>query len=297
MVSNFISVLIFAFCFFRTTGDTAKSLRTSENTVYADDGVVVYYNDSIIKSKHATYNKETKLLILDGEVEIIGYQGTKEYSNHMELQTDTEEATFKELFLSADNDIWVLTDTAHKKEGIYALGRSVLSSCDVNDPLWKMVFADSLYDSEEEYIKMYHAKVYLWDIPIFYTPYLAFSTNKERTSGLLFPKLGYTPTEGILYEQPIFWNIAKNMDLEVNPQIRTSRSMGVYSTFRFVDSNHSEGAIRAGYFKDTQSYIDEFQPLNENHFGLEFNYESSEVFKKYLSEGVTDGFYLNTTYL
>ena len=34
-----------------------------------------------------------------------------------------------------------------------------------------------------------------------------------------------------------------------------------------------------------------------NHYGIEFNYQSSEVFKKYLPEGFKDGLYVNTTYL
>jgi len=298
LITIFISI---SFLFVDVSADklelTANSLETTQDTVYANEGVVVYYNDSIIKSKQATYNKKTKLLVLDGEVEIIGYEGTKEYTNHMELQTDTKEAIFKQLFLAGENDIWLLANKAHKKKGLYILGRSMLSSCDVNNPLWKMVFSDSLYNSNEKYMKIYNAKVYLWDIPIFYTPYLAFSTSKERTSGLLFPKVAYTPSEGIMYEQPIFWNIAKNMDLEINPQIRALRSMGVYSTFRFVDSDHSDGTLRAGYFKDTQSYIDEFSPLHDDHYGIEFNYESSSVFKKYLSDDVADGLYVNTTYL
>lgn len=276
---------------------TAKSLNTIDDTIYADEGVIVYYNDSIIKAKKATYNKKTKLLIFDGEVEMIGYKGTKEYTNHMELQTETEEATFKQLFLAGDNDVWLLTDKAHKKEGTYDLGRSILSSCDVKDPLWKMVFENSLYDGNKKYMKVYNAKVYLGGIPIFYSPYLAFSTNKERSSGVLFPRIGYTPSEGILYEQPIFWAIQDNMDLEINPQIRTKRSYGLYSTFRFVDSNHSSGVIRGGYFSDQESYTEEYQLDNDKHFGFEFNYESSEVFKKYLPEGMTDGLYINTTFL
>jgi len=276
---------------------TAKSVYSKKDTVYADEGVVVYYNDSIIKAKRASYNKKTKILILDDNVEIMGYQGTKEFTDHMELQTDTKEASFKKLFLAGENDIWLLTDKAHRVNQQYTLGKSVLSSCDVNNPLWKMVFEDAVYDSKDEYMKVYNTWIKLWDIPIFYTPYLAFSTNKKRSSGLLFPKIGYNRSEGVLYEQPIFWNIADDMDLEVNPQIRTSRSAGLYSTFRFVDSNESEGEIRVGYFKDKQSYTDEYEPLHDKHYGIEFNYESSNVFQNYLSKNTKDGLYVNTTYL
>jgi LPS-assembly protein len=87
------------------------------------------------------------------------------------------------------------------------------------------------------------------------------------------------------------------MDLEINPQIRTDRSQGVYSTFRFVDSNHSSGKIRVGYFKDKSSYTQEHGLTDDEHYGIEFNYESSKVFEKYLPDGFDDGLYVNTTYL
>jgi len=276
---------------------TAKSLFSTKNTVHANEGVVVYYNNAVIRSERATYNKETKLLVLDGNVEMIGYKGSKEHTSHMELQTDTKEISFKKLFLASENDVWLLSDTAYKKEGKYILNNSILSSCEVENPLWHLAFSHSIYDSNEKYMKLYHTKVYFGDIPIFYTPYLAFSTDKQRSSGLLSPLLGYTQTEGYLYEQPIFWAISKSMDLEINPQIRLSRSKGVYSTFRFVDSNHSSGKIRVGYFKDEDSYIQEYKPQNETHYGFEFNYESSKVFQSYLPEDYTDELYINTTYL
>lgn len=275
----------------------AKSLHTTEDIVEASEGVVVYYDNSVIKASSALYNKKTKLLILDGNVEMIGYQGTKEHTEHMEIQTDTKEVHFEKLFFSSQNDIWLLTDKAHRLDGNYTFGRSILSSCEIDDPIWKMVFDRSLYDSKEKYMKIYDAKVYFLDIPLLYTPYLAFSTHKERSSGLLFPQLGYSGSEGLLYEQPIFWAISQSMDMEFNPQIRTSRSLGLYTTFRFVDSAYSSGAIRMGYFKDKQSYAERENLPNDSHYGVEFNYESSKVFSDALPKGFTDGLYVNTTYL
>jgi len=276
---------------------TAKSISTTKNTVYANEGVIVYYNNAVIKSERATYNKETKLLVLDGNVEMIGYEGSKEHTNHMELQTDTKEVFFKKLFLASENDVWLLSDSAHKKEGKYILGNSILSSCEVENPLWHLAFSHSIYDSNKKYMKLYHAKVYFGDIPVFYTPYLAFSTSKKRSSGLLIPKLNYTNAEGYLYEQPVFWAISPSVDLELNPQIRTSRSMGLYSTLRFANSDHSLGKIRLGYFKDNDSYVQTYKPRNQKHYGIEFNYESSKVFSSYLPEDYTDGLYINGIYL
>ncbi len=276
---------------------TAKHLDTTETTVKATDGVVVYYQDSVIKASSALYDKKTKLLVLDGKVEMIGYQGTKEHIKHLEIQTESKEVTFEELFFVSENDVWLFTDKANRNEGNYTFGRSMLSSCEVNDPLWKMLFSHSLYDSESQYMEVYDAKVYFWDVPMFYTPYLGFSTNRKRSSGMLFPLLGYSSEEGFIYEQPVFWAISDSMDIEFNPQIRTNRSVGLYTTFRFVDSNHSSGELRVGYFKDKASYTEENNLPDSSHYGLEFNYESSKLFSDKLPQGFTDGLYINTTFL
>jgi len=276
---------------------TAKYIDASKTVIKARENVIVYYADAVIKADSALYDKEEQRLVLDGNIEMIGYQGSKEHSNHMEIYTEKNEVHFDELFLASENDVWLFSDDVAKQEGNYTFGTSVLSSCDVEDPLWKMVFSRSHYDTNASYMKIYDAKIYMWDVPILYTPYMAFTTDNERSSGFLFPAIGYGSNEGILYEQPIFWAISPSMDLEVNPQIRTARSLGLYSTFRFVDSAYSSGQIRAGYFKDKQSYADKFNLPNNSHYGLEVNYESSKVFNNYLPEDFTDGLYINTTYL
>ena len=276
---------------------TAKHVEGDKSVLYAQDGVVVYYQNSIIHADKAVYKKDAHKLILDGNVEMIGYQGTKEQTSHMEIDTQTDTISFKELFFTNENDIWMLSNNATRTKSIYTFGESMLSSCDINDPLWKLHFSSSVYDSEEQYMKLYNTSVYFNDIPIFYTPYLAFSTNNERSSGLLFPLFGYTQDEGFVYEQPIFWAISKSMDLEINPQIRTDRSYGIYSTFRFVDSINSHGSLRVGYFKDKDSYHKKHNLSKSKHYGLEFLYESSQVFTHDASDGYSDGLYANITLL
>ena len=71
----------------------------------------------------------------------------------------------------------------------------------------------------------------------------------------------------------------------------------MYATFRFVDSNVSSGTLRMGYFKDKKSYTQERNLPNDSHYGLEFNYSSSNFLKSYVPKGYDDGLYINTTFL
>ncbi|SFV69818.1 Outer membrane protein Imp, required for envelope biogenesis / Organic solvent tolerance protein precursor [hydrothermal vent metagenome] len=276
---------------------TAKSIRSTKTSVYAKEGVSVYYNNAVIKADSALYDKSKKLLILDGNIEVIGYKGTKEHTKHLEINTQTKEVSFDELFLVSKDDIWIFSKSGYKKKNTYTLGKSVLSSCEIDNPLWKMVFSKSTYNRKDKYIKIYDAKVYMGDIPVFYSPYFAFSTNKQRSSGLLFPTFGYSELEGFLYEQPIYWAVSESMDIEFNPQIRTNRSLGIYSTLRFVDTADSFGTLRLGYFKDKVDYANTQHLKNDSHFGLEFNYQSSKVLPAYLSQDFVDGLYINSTFL
>ncbi|BAF72836.1 LPS-assembly protein LptD [Sulfurovum sp. NBC37-1] len=276
---------------------TAKHLNSTKTTVMATDGTVVYYQGSVIRSDRALYNKETYLLVLDGNIEMIGYQGTKEHMAHLEIHTDTKEVTFEELFFISKNDVWLFTQKANKKEGNYTFGQTVLSSCEVTDPTWKMVASRAVYDSEDKYMKAYDAKMYFKDVPILYTPYMAFSTDRQRKSGLLFPFVGYRESEGFIYEQPIYWAISDSMDLELNPQVRTERSLGMYGTFRFVDTDHSSGQMRVGYFQDSEAYQQRKNTKEREHYGAEIKYDSTRLISGLLPGGFKDELYLNAIYL
>jgi len=275
----------------------AKEMESTQTTVHARGGVLVYYKDSVIKADRATYDRASNLLKVDGNIEMIEHEGNKYKSEHLKINTQSNEVVFDELFSMSKNDVWLMSDHVKKKEGNYTLGSSMISSCTITDPLWKIAFDRALYESETQVMKLYDAKVYFWDTPILYTPYLSFNMDKKRSSGLLFPLFGYSEDEGFIYEQPIFWNISPSMDMEFNPQIRTRRSEGIYSTFRFVDSAYSLGKIRAGYFKDSMAYQKRVGNSDRDHYGFEFYYDASRLLSESTLGGLDDGLYINTILL
>jgi len=274
----------------------AIDVNSSGDIIEAHNGIEVIYQDTLIRANSAVFNKKTNILKVKGHVEIIGYNSTKELADEVDIDINSSKVEFKKLFMATENDIWISTLKAKQADGVYTTGASILSSCEVSNPLWKMAFDKSKYYKDDKYIKLYDTTMYFMDVPVFYSPYLAFSTNKERSSGFLFPLFGYSDDEGFIYEQPIFWAIAPNMDMEFNPQIRTDRSFGGYSTFRFVDSAHSKGGLRVGYFKDKSSYALLHPNDEDSHYGAEFRYDSSLLFSQYLS-GYQDGLYINAIYL
>lgn len=97
---------------------------------------------------------------------------------------------------------------------------------------------------------------YMLKIPQFFIYLIfGFSADTHRQSGLLIPKIVLKSSEGLYYEQPIYIATQENWDLELDPQIRTNRGFGLYSTLRFLDSPYSTGELNFGAFRENSSYF------------------------------------------
>ena len=84
------------------------------------------------------------------------------------------------------------------------------------------------------------------DVPIFYTPYLAFPLGDERKSGLLFPSFGHSGNNGYQLEVPYYFNLAPNYDLTLTPGYLSARGVQLGSEFRFLTAS-SHGQIEDNF--------------------------------------------------
>jgi len=278
----------------------AEDLNAVDGNITAKGNVVVHYQNSIIQAESATYDRENHILTLNGErVELMGYSGSKIQSNQITINTKNKETHFKKSFISDNHDIWIFADSGFKQDDNMTFKSSMMSSCDVKNSDWTIYSQSSHYDGKEHYMTMRNVKVKLFDVPVLYTPYLGFNTHSERASGLLFPSFGYSQMDGFVYEQPIYWAPSKSWDIEINPQIRSKRGEGVYGTFRFADSPYSAGGIRFGYFQDKDSFVEEYDLENSEHYGFEMLYNSTHLIERLLDKPMdfTDGLYLDVALL
>ncbi len=144
---------------------------------------------------------------------------------------------------------------------------------------------------------MEDARVRFYDTTLIYLPYLALPTVHKRSTGLLYPRFKFTSRDGFVYEQSYFYAEEPNWDIEITPQFRVRRGGGGYFTARFVDSNHSSGYIRGGYFRNIDSYADD-KSLNRTHSGLELFYSSTSIIpEELLPKDYISGLYINGIYL
>ena len=271
----------------------AEQISGDSAHLYARGHIVLKYKKTLFLADFADYDKHQKRLTIQGGVRIVNPDGSRVQTQKVILNIKEKKVVFRKFFYADRENVWLSSATAEKKKQCYKLKEAMFSTCAVSNPDWHLGFSEADYNATSKYMTLRDIKFYVGDTPIFYFPYLAFSTSRERSSGLLMPRFGYNTKEGFIYEQPIYWAIDPSMDLEFNPQIRTNRSLGLYATLRFADSNHSEGLVRAGYFTDDKDYTSRYNLKNDSHYGLEGKYESSDVWGEQKPEGYHDALYVN----
>jgi len=275
----------------------AKHVAATVDFFEASGDVVILYDNTLLKAKHATYDKKTSLLTLDGDVEMLGKKENRVASEYLVIDTAKKSVNFKELFLATEDDLWIAASKAKRKGERYEVFNSKLSSCNKSDPDWTIDFKEAVYRKDKNYITLKDASLTFFDKKIFSFPYLMFPTIDTRTTGLLFPKFRLSTTDGLIYQQPYFYAPKENIDIEFNPQIQLLRGLGIHATTRFVDSNHSSGSFTTGYFKNFESYT-RSEALNKEHYGLEFLYSSTDFLPtNKLLDKYQNGLYINATYL
>ncbi|TDJ80743.1 LPS-assembly protein LptD [Campylobacter volucris] len=276
----------------------ALDVVKNRDIIEAKSNVVVVSDLYLITANEAKFNEKTKDLELFGDVNILRGQKERTHSSYTKINLQDNTTTFKNLFFSNnDLEVWLQCHQAKFDEKFFITEKSVVSSCNVENPDWEIRFEEGKLNKESNFLHLYNARLYVKNTPVAYLPYFGFSVDTKRKSGLLIPQIVAKQSEGLYYNQPIYYVIDDNADLQLEPQIRTKRGYGLYSTLRFVDSLNSQGEISTGIFAEKSSYREKEKLKNKEHYGFEIKYSSDELFKSLLNGSYQEGLWLDGKYL
>ncbi len=278
----------------------ATTLSSKNGTIEASGGVSVAYKDYLLTAKRATYNRKTGDLELYDNIRIDNEGKYKILGNYAKLNIAKKEKSFQPFYmLDNKSQVWMSANKGGSKDENIHISSGVVSGCNPINPLWTMEFSSSDYNSQTKWVNLYNARLYIYDIPLFYTPYFGYSLDTTRRTGLLTPALGLSSSEGFYLQQPLYIAEQNWWDLELLPQIRTNRGAGIYENFRFVDSATSDGEFRAGYFKEKDAYFQDNNLRNQSHFGFNFKYKNSDFLNQWFHKnyGGQSGIYVELNHM
>ena len=124
-------------------------------------------------------------------------------------------------------------------EGLYRLSQATFSTCAAGNRDWYAEIGDLKLDYNRAVAEGSDGKVLFMDVPILYSPWLTFSLDNQRKSGLLSPSFGSTSTSGIELMQPWYWNIAPNMDATIAPRLMSKRGIQLNTDVRYLNYRYA----------------------------------------------------------
>jgi len=266
-----------------------------DNLVKASGDVVVLYDNTILQADRAIYDQEKSILELFGNVVVIRSTKYTLLSDHAKFYLADKDSCFSPIFLTElQTKLWTKGKSAKKEDDTITLRNALVSSCDIDCPAWTIHFSTLEFDEKKGWLNIWNPLIYLGDVPVLYFPYIGFSVNSERKSGLLYPSFGISSRDGFIYRQPIYIAPEPTWDLEFDLNFRNLRGKGVFTTLRFVDSPYSSGSFTTGFFRNKSEYVNKYNIKNSSHYGYQFLYNSTNIFA---NKGNSDGLYVDLTYL
>ncbi|TQR31948.1 LPS-assembly protein LptD [Campylobacter sp. MIT 99-7217] len=275
-----------------------SSAQKSGDIISSDSEVLVFSDEYFISANKAKYNDKTKDIELFGNVNVLRGEKEKINSCYAKVNLNSNEADFENFFFANnDMEVWFQSGQSSLDDKFFTGKNSSVSSCNVENPDWQIKFSSADLNRDTQFLNVYNAKFYVKNVPIFYLPYFGFSVDTSRQTGLLIPKIELNSNDGFYYEQPIYIAAYDSWDLELDPQYRSSRGLGSYTTFRIVDSMYSNAEFNTGYFREQNAYFKKEQLKNKQHFGFEFKYLRTNLIKDFFSNNFQEGLWIDGIYL
>ncbi len=248
IIFNLLIIFIFLF---------SNNPNASELLLYADDisydsnkniiakgNAKIIKNEEIITSDLIIYNSKNKSIIMPSEFTYRDsinnyYLGTSgkfdgeinngEIENVKILLNDGTRIVGKKVIRRDSIDII--------NKGVYTQCKSRINIKDFVCPIWQLEGEKILHDYENLFLYQKHSKMRLFNVPVFYLPYLVTPSplRKKRKSGFLSPTLNFNFIDAKTSQNasfPYYFNIDIDKELTLTPIMRYGG--GIDSSQRFL---------------------------------------------------------------
>lgn len=228
----------------------ARVLSGDANKLIYQDDVNLTQGSKFLSADKLTYFKNQDRAIAEGNVNFVNGNVTL-YSDIIETKLDSEQTTLHQADYQfhgrgGRGDARKIYDNG---ADLYEFKSSSYSACPPGDNTWTLDSTTLYLDQAEDVGSAYNAVIKIKDIPVFYLPYVTYPLSDKRRTGLLFPSYELSESNGFTVSQPLYINIAENMDATITPTYMEKRGTLVATEYRYLFDVGS-GKIQAEYLSD-----------------------------------------------
>jgi len=247
---------------------TAKVVEGDVNSVVKARGrVLIKYENVIIEGDNGLYDRRREVIRVWGNVVI--KEGEAElHCQNLIYNLNTKRALLEKVegWLSKTDRIKAdRIERISEKEWIAYDGE--YTPCSHTCPDWSVSakrFKILLGESFSGKWVAFRVK----EIPVLVSPYLSGPIQRERKSGLLFPRFGYISEDGLIYRQPLYIVLGRSADLTLTYEKRSINGEGGQAQLRYVLGERNRGELN--YYQLNKKERKDWK------FNFEHTYEPSE---------------------
>ena len=184
--------------------------------------------------------------------------------NYREPATPIGQAAIDPKFNSSRGDAKAILFEGQDKK---RLKDARYTTCEAGVDDWYIKAKEIELDDYTESGTAKNAYVEFKGVPVLYTPWMSFSFNNERKSGLLAPTVGTTSKSGFETLIPYYVNIAPNMDATLGLRYLTKRGAQLSGEFRYLGEQYS--GIDSLEYLDKDGQTDErryYANISHSHY-------------------------------
>ena len=226
--------------FFILQSNAEETLLLEGSSYQIKNGSITYespyviYKDMEISSKFLTYDSDKKTL---------------DFREGITLLMPEVIVSAERLMLDLNQDSMVFHHAAifHKSNTIYIQAKKIektgplqftvyeaeITQCDPEKPAWNL-YAQKMIYNLDAFAYSWNTNFFLYSVPLFYSPVLAWSTKQNRASGFLPSEIVFSNTLGNRLKIPYFLELDKEHDLTFTLDFIEKQGTGVALDYNYA---------------------------------------------------------------
>jgi LPS-assembly protein len=195
------------------------------NTVAAIGGVQIEYDGYTLVAQKVTYDQNTSRLVASGNVEIVDRDGTRIYSDEIDITDDFRDGFVQTLRVETADKTYFAAESAERRDGeVTTFNQGVYTACapceDNPDkpPIWRVKAKKIIWNGKTKTVRFERSRFEFFGFPLAFLPVfeIADPTVKQK-SGFLFPSYRVSDELGHGVRVPYYWGISPTYDITFKP--------------------------------------------------------------------------------
>ena len=192
-----------------------------KQTVTAAGDVRIEYDGNRLVARRITYNQQTGRIVAVGNVEIVYRDGTRIFSDDIDVTDDFKDGFVNALRIQTVEDTYFAAESAERRGGLLTIfNNGVYTACapceDQPDkaPIWRVKSKKIIWNGQSRTVRFESAQFEFFGMPIAHLPAFEIADPSiNRKTGFLIPSVGYSGDLGARLSQPYFIALSPTYDL------------------------------------------------------------------------------------